>query len=62
MNEDIEDEIRQRAHKIWLEAGCPEGEAKKHWDIAELALMREHASPDKPESDPHAGLPKLGEE
>jgi hypothetical protein len=34
MMEDLEQRIRERAHRIWLEEGCPEGRAKIHWDMA----------------------------
>jgi hypothetical protein len=31
---DIEQRIRERAYRIWLEQGCPEGRADDHWDMA----------------------------
>jgi hypothetical protein len=31
---DIEQCIRERAYRIWLEAGCPEGRELDHWDMA----------------------------
>jgi len=31
---DIEQRIRERAYRIWLEEGCPEGREKEHWDMA----------------------------
>jgi hypothetical protein len=34
MMEDLEQRIRERAHRIWLEEGCPEGREKIHWDMA----------------------------
>ncbi len=34
MSEDILDRIRQRAHAIWEEQGCPEGMADAHWSQA----------------------------
>ena len=34
--EDREQEIRERAYRIWLEAGQPEGLAADHWALAEL--------------------------
>jgi Protein of unknown function (DUF2934) len=32
--DDIEQRIRERAYRIWVEAGCPEGRADDHWDMA----------------------------
>jgi hypothetical protein len=29
-----EDEIRERAHKIWMEEGCPHGRDLEHWEQA----------------------------
>lgn len=34
MPEDILDRIRQRAHAIWEEQGCPDGMADAHWSQA----------------------------
>ena len=31
---DLERRIRERAYRIWLEEGCPEGREKDHWDLA----------------------------
>lgn len=31
---DIEQRIRERAYRIWLEEGCPEGRELDHWDMA----------------------------
>jgi len=33
-----EDRIRQRAHQLWLEAGQPEGQDKRHWEEAERLI------------------------
>jgi hypothetical protein len=32
------DRIRERAHEIWREEGCPEGHADEHWRRAEREL------------------------
>jgi hypothetical protein len=32
------DRIRERAHEIWREEGCPEGHADEHWRRAEIEL------------------------
>ena len=31
---DVEQRIRERAYRIWLEEGCPEGRELGHWDMA----------------------------
>ena len=31
---DIEQRIRERAYRIWLDEGCPEGRELDHWDMA----------------------------
>jgi hypothetical protein len=31
---DIEQRVRERAYRIWLEEGCPEGRELVHWDMA----------------------------
>ena len=36
---DRDDQIREIAYFLWLEAGCPEGQAERHWRDAE-ALLR----------------------
>lgn len=35
-----EDEIRERAHKIWMEEGCPHGRDREHWEQAIRELER----------------------
>jgi hypothetical protein len=32
--DDFEERVRQRAHKLWVEEGYPEGRADVHWDMA----------------------------
>jgi hypothetical protein len=36
-----EDEIRERAHRIWMEEGCPHGRDVEHWEQARQELERE---------------------
>jgi hypothetical protein len=38
---ELENRIRHRAHQIWLDAGCPEGQAEHHWELARLAVADE---------------------
>ena len=35
--QDLEQAIRQRAYGLWIESGCPNGNAEEHW----LAAQRE---------------------
>jgi hypothetical protein len=35
---DRNDRIREIAYFLWLEEGCPEGEAQRHWLAAETIL------------------------
>lgn len=37
---DREDLIRKRAHQIWKERGCPEGEDAMHWHQAAAEIDR----------------------
>lgn len=41
MASDREDEIRQRAHRIWEREGRPDGMDKDHWARAERELAGE---------------------
>jgi DUF2934 family protein len=40
---ELEARIRERAHKIWLEEGCPHGREQQHWELARLAIAQEDA-------------------
>jgi hypothetical protein len=40
---DRDERIRQRAYRLWEEAGRPEGAAQDHWDRAAQDLDREDA-------------------
>jgi len=35
-----EERIREQAHLIWLEEGCPEGRDKQHWEQAERTVTK----------------------
>jgi hypothetical protein len=50
--DDYEERVRQRAHKIWQEEGCPEGRADAHWELARelVAIEENHAQTLKPNS------------
>jgi len=38
---DLEQRIRERAYRIWLDEGCPAGRAQEHWDLAKLAIAQQ---------------------
>jgi hypothetical protein len=41
--DDFEKRVRDRAHKLWEEEGCPEGRADAHWDLArELVAIEDN--------------------
>lgn len=41
---DLNDKIRARAHQLWLDEGCPDGAADRHWAMAESQVMEEEAA------------------
>jgi hypothetical protein len=45
MDDDLEQRIRERAHRMWLDEGRPEGKAETHWELARLAIALEDAKP-----------------
>jgi Protein of unknown function (DUF2934) len=40
----FEDRVRQRAYRLWVEEGCPEGRSDVHWDKARevVAIEEDH--------------------
>src|SRR5215470_5802384 len=41
--DDMDDRIRQRAYRLWVEEGCPEGRQEIHWDRArELVAIEQN--------------------
>lgn len=41
--DDLEQRIREHAHRIWLEEGCPSGREEAHWDMArELVAIEDN--------------------
>jgi hypothetical protein len=65
---DRNDRIREFAYFLWLEEGCPEGQAERHWSAAEALLASgeverkeiEGEPPGDPvhDSQPASGLPR----
>ena len=40
---DFDERVRERAYRLWVEEGCPEGRADVHWDRArELVAIEQN--------------------
>jgi Protein of unknown function (DUF2934) len=44
---DASQRVREIAYRLWLEEGCPEGEALRHWFAAEARFNSEEAERDE---------------
>ena len=42
---ELENRIRHRAYQIWQNAGCPDGQAEHHWELARSAVAEEDGRP-----------------
>jgi Protein of unknown function (DUF2934) len=51
---DLDERVRQRAHRLWVEEGCPEGRSDIHWQKARelVAIEDNHKATLKPAPDP----------
>jgi Protein of unknown function (DUF2934) len=49
---DRHDRIREIAYFMWLDEGCPEGGAERHWSAAEAALDSEPSERKRTEGEP----------
>ena len=49
---DRNDRIRELAYLLWLEEGCPEGQAERHWQAAETLLDSEGPERKRVEGEP----------
>jgi hypothetical protein len=49
---DREDRIRELAYFLWLEEGCPEGQAERHWQAAEMRLDSDDLERKRVEGEP----------
>jgi hypothetical protein len=49
---DREDRIRDLAYFLWLEEGCPEDQAERHWQAAETRLDSEDLERKRIEGEP----------
>jgi hypothetical protein len=65
--QEVEQRIRERAYKIWLDEGQPEGRDKEHWELAKFAIAQHDGlattlvSPVMPGSEPIEALINQGE-
>ena len=63
----IERRIRERAYKIWIDEGQPEGKDKEHWEVAKLAIAEQDGlastlkRPDLPQPEPIEAVRNQGE-
>ena len=46
MTENLDVMVRERAYRIWLEEGQPEGRAARHWELARLLVAQANAPPE----------------
>jgi hypothetical protein len=37
--QDLEQSIRERAYHLWMESGCPDGNAEAHWLAAQREIL-----------------------
>ena len=49
---DENDRVRERAYFLWLEEGCPEGQAERHWLAAETLIEGDSPEPTPIEGEP----------
>jgi hypothetical protein len=49
---ELERRIRERAHQIWLDEGCPDGRDQEHWSRAEQEIIGERANQNSPPLQP----------
>jgi Protein of unknown function (DUF2934) len=49
---DRNDRVREIAYFLWLEEGCPEGEAERHWLAAETLVESEPPERKRIEGEP----------
>jgi hypothetical protein len=40
---DFDERVRERAYRLWVEEGCPDGRSEAHWDMArELVAIEQN--------------------
>jgi hypothetical protein len=49
---DRNNRIRELAYFLWLEEGCPEGQAERHWSAAEALLTSDEFERKEIEGEP----------
>lgn len=66
-DQELEQRIRERAYKIWLDEGCPHGKDKEHWELAKFAIAQQDGlastlvPPTRPQSEPIEAIINQGE-
>jgi Protein of unknown function (DUF2934) len=45
MSDDLEQRIRERAYRLWIEEGQPQGKAEAHWELARIDIALQDAQP-----------------
>ena len=57
--EDFDQRVRERAYRLWVEEGCPEGRSDVHWDRARelVAIEDNHKLATKPVGRAASGEP-----
>jgi len=64
---ELEQRIRARAYKIWLDEGRPEGRDQQHWQLAKFAIAEEDGlktsllPPQRPQPEPLEAVINQGE-
>ena len=64
---EIEQRIRERAFKIWIDEGQPEGRDKEHWELAKFAVANQDGlattllPPEPPKTEPSEAVINQGE-
>ena len=49
---DRDDRVRELAYFLWIEEGCPDGQAERHWQAAEALFNSEDLERKRIEGEP----------
>ncbi len=52
MDADFHERVRERAHQLWLQEGCPEGRGEEHWRQAQRDILENLGTSSKPANQP----------
>ncbi|PTM39638.1 DUF2934 domain-containing protein [Bosea sp. 124] len=50
----VHSEIRKIAYQLWVQDGCPDGQDRRHWDVAKEIWAFRHSGEDAPQASSHA--------